>query len=108
MKIFEYIDRINLLHKLIKERRTGTPENLAKRLLISPSRLYVILDELKLRGAPINYSREIRSYYYEASFEMSINADFKLLSCDELKSNNGGYALNNIYTTFFVEWANVF
>ena len=47
MKIFEYIDRINLLHKLIKERRTGTPENLAKRLLISPSRLYVILDELK-------------------------------------------------------------
>ncbi|WP_198659581.1 hypothetical protein, partial [Nubsella zeaxanthinifaciens] len=49
MKLFEYIERINLLHKLINERRTGTPARLAKRLNISTSRLYVILDELKLK-----------------------------------------------------------
>lgn len=44
MKLLEYIDRIQIIHKLIKESRTGTPENLAQRLSISTSRLYVVLN----------------------------------------------------------------
>lgn len=56
MKLLEYIDRIKIIHKLIKESRTRTPENLAQRL----SRLYVVSDELKLMGAPIEYSLQLQ------------------------------------------------
>ncbi|WP_316769850.1 hypothetical protein [Pedobacter frigiditerrae] len=107
MKIFEYIDRINLLHKLIKEPRTGKPDSLAKRLCISTSRLYVILDELKLKGAPIGYSREAQTYYYSIDFDIEVKASFKILPPNELKNTNGGFIEDNFYTTFFVEWANV-
>lgn len=53
MKFLRYIERINLLDKLMKERRTGTPAELAKRLGVSVARLYVIIDQLKDEGAPI-------------------------------------------------------
>lgn len=80
MKLFEYINRINLLDKLIREKRTGTPEMLAERLSLSVSRLYVVLDELKHRGAPIKYSRQAQTYFYKEPFEISIKADFTPLS----------------------------
>lgn len=83
MKLFEYIDRINLLDKLIREKRTGTPEALAARLSLSVSRLYVVLDELRLMGAPIEYSRQIQTYFYKQPFEISIKADFTLLNNKE-------------------------
>ena len=105
MKLFEYIERINLLHKLISERRTGCPETLAKRLGISTSRLYVVLDELKLMGAPISYSRETQSYFYYLKFDIEIKAHFRLLDQNELQNINAGAKINQyMSTTFFVEW----
>lgn len=91
MKLFEYIDWIMLIHKLIKESNTGSPEDLSKTLHISPSRLYVFIDELKLLGAPINYSRKSRSYFYTQKFEVHINLDFKLLSEQEIQEINAGF-----------------
>lgn len=96
MKLLEYIDRIKIIHKLIRESRTGTPENLARRLSISTSRLYVVLDELKLMGAPIEYSRQLQSYYYTQAFDVNIKADFKILKPHELVDINAGfYRLKN-------------
>ena len=102
MKLFEYIDRINLLHKLIKEKRTGNPETLAKRLKISSSRLYVILEELKLKGAPIGYSREMQSYFYCTEFDIEIKASFKLLDGQELQNINAGITFNNYTPLLFL------
>ncbi|MES2417616.1 MAG: helix-turn-helix domain-containing protein [Bacteroidota bacterium] len=76
MKLSSYIYRINLLHKLIKERRTGTPEELAKRLRLSKSRLSRIIEELKLEGVPLAYSRQIRSYYYTIDYKMQASLEF--------------------------------
>ena len=53
MKLLEQIERINRLHELIKHRRTGTPSQLAQRLNLSTSMVYKLIDELKLREAPI-------------------------------------------------------
>jgi|HubBroStandDraft_5_1064220.scaffolds.fasta_scaffold844003_1 predicted DNA-binding transcriptional regulator YafY len=70
MKISIYLDRINLLHKLLSQEKTGTPKQLAKKIRISESRLYVILQDLKLDRVPIKYDRKRKTYYYYEPFKM--------------------------------------
>lgn len=95
MKLFEYIERINLLNKLIKQSRTGSPNDLAKRLNISSSRLYCIIDDLKQMGAPIGYSRDLCTYFYTARYEMHIDINVYPLDSETLSKINGGvYYLN--------------
>jgi len=84
MKLLEQIERINRLHELIKHRRTGTPSQLAQRLNLSTSMVYKLMDELKLREAPIEYSRQLGTYYYSRSFQMKISIDFKMIAEEEL------------------------
>ncbi|MDP3467740.1 MAG: HTH domain-containing protein [Daejeonella sp.] len=84
MKLLEQIERINRLHELIKHRRTGTPSQLAQRLNLSTSMVYKLMDELKLRDAPIEYSRQLGTYYYSRSFQMKISIDFKMIAEEEL------------------------
>ena len=80
MKLLEQIERINRLHELIKHRRTGTPDQLARRLNLSTSMVYKLMDELKLREVPIEYSRQLGTYYYSRNFQMKISIDFKAVS----------------------------
>lgn len=84
MKLLEQIERINRLHELIKHRRTGTPSQLAQRLNLSTSMVYKLIDELKLREAPIVYSRQLGTYYYSSSFQMKISIDFRSIAEEEL------------------------
>lgn len=104
MKLFTYIERINLMHKLITQRRTGTPEELARRLSISVSRLYTILDELKLMGAPIVYSRQRLTYYYSEPFDINISVEFRALGGGQVRNISGGQRLfsDSLFTAFFV------
>lgn len=90
MKIFNQIDRINLLHKLIQQGRTGTPEELAKRLGISTVRLYQIIEELRTMEVPINYSRQRRTYHYTDEYEIVIDVRMRPLTIRERLSTNGG------------------
>ncbi len=90
MKIFAYIHRINLMHKLIRQRRTGTPQELSNRLGLSISRLHHIIDELKEMEVPIAYSRQSQTYYYLYDYEINIVAEFKPLEAAEIRSIRGG------------------
>lgn len=99
MKIFMYIDRLNLLHKLIMQKRTGTPDELASRLRISSSRLYCILDEMKGYDAPIAYCRQLRTYYYTSPFELSISVEIKALEYNEIRKISGGMKLFENYSS---------
>ena len=63
MKVFEYLDRISMMHKLVLRQRTGTPEELARRLGVSRTSLYELIDELRSRGAPIAYSKSTKSFF---------------------------------------------
>jgi len=105
MLVFKYIDRINLLDKLIGQRRTGTPAELAERLGISTSRLYAVLDELKDQGAPIAYSRKLRTYYYEHAFSISISVKMENLEDSEIRRISAGQGFFSIFlpTAFFVQ-----
>ena len=102
MKLLVYIDRIKIIHKLVKESKTGSPENLAKRLSISTSRLYVIIDELKMMGAPNEYSRQLRTYFYLQPFEVNIKADFILLNQQEKLNINAGFSVQQNYSLLFL------
>lgn len=79
MKLIFYIERIELIHRLISARNTGTPSELAERLHISVSRVSRIIDELREIGAPIKYDRQSRTYYYERPYEITISLSFKYI-----------------------------
>ncbi len=91
-----YFERINLLHKLISEEKTGTPKQLAERLGLSKSRLYCIMEDLKLREVPIEYCRKRKSYCYTEPFKMKASLELKRLNDNDLVNINGG-------STFFME-----
>lgn len=76
MKLLFYTERLQILHRLILARKTGTPSELAFRLNISLSRLARIIEELRDMGAPIRYDRQSRTYFYESPYEISIIVSF--------------------------------
>ena len=80
MKIFVQIQQLQKIDQLIAAEQTGTPEEFAQKLNISPRRLYDILDELKSRGAPIAYSRSAKNYFYTKEFQLDISFHFRCLS----------------------------
>jgi predicted DNA-binding transcriptional regulator YafY len=93
MKVFEYLDRISLVHKLVSERSTGTPAEFARRLGIGRTCLYELIDELRSRGAPIVYSKSAKTFYYSEPFDIKIICSFKLLSTSEMENFCGGINL---------------
>lgn len=66
MALYSYVNRIRQLDLLIRQKRTGTPKELAEKLRISERWLYTLLDELRVDlECPIRYDRRRRSYVYE-------------------------------------------
>jgi len=90
MKVLHYLERIEMIHKLVDQERTGTPAEFARRLGISRTRLYEIMDDLKLEGAPIAYSRSCRTFYYEEPFHISITFELRPLSYEDTRVISGG------------------
>jgi len=96
MKIFEYLDRILRMHKLVKHGSTGTPEEFAHQLGVSRTSLYELIDELRCHGAPIAYSKTAKTFYYREPFEISITCSLRPMTCEEVKDYSGGNILSKI------------
>ena len=109
MKLFQYLDRIEMMHKLLKNSKTGTPEEFAQQLGISRSTLYELIDEFKLRKAPIKYSKSIKTFYYEEPFEITIICNLYPMTYQEEKEYSGGHFLHKILfsRTMIYEISNV-
>jgi|SRR5690606_30395173 predicted DNA-binding transcriptional regulator YafY len=104
MKLYLYIDRINLLNKLISQSKTGNQSELAKRLNISISRLARIIEYMKDQGAPIKFDRTKNTYYYESRYSINIDIKIEKINEQELKDINAGinFSLNSYSNAFFV------
>lgn len=76
MKIREQVYRLEQMHRMIRLRATGCPEDFAKRLGLSVSRLSRIIAYLKAEGAPIVYCRHRKTYYYEKPYEITASIKF--------------------------------
>jgi len=96
MKIFEYLDRIGKMHKLVQRRRTGTPEEFARQLGVSRTSLYELIDELRSRGAPISYSKAAKTYYYTEPFDISVTCSLRPMTYLEEKQVSGGNIFDKI------------
>ena len=95
MKVFEYLERISMMHKLVTRQKTGTPEEFAKRMNISRTTLYELIDELRSRGVPIAYSKSGKTFFYRQPYDITVTCSLRPLTFKEEKENSGGI---NIFT----------
>ncbi len=79
MKVFEYLDRISQMHRMLTRQRTGTPTEFAGQLGVSRTTLYEMIDELKSRGAPISYSKSSCTFFYAEPFEINVSCSMRSL-----------------------------
>lgn len=94
MTFTKTIERLQLLHELISQNKTGTPEQLANRLGVSRSYLYVMIDELGLLNLHISYSRKNKSFYYEKAVDVEFVLKIHTLSEVDLNNINGGKCIS--------------
>jgi len=90
MKVFEYLDRISLMHKLVLRQKTGTPEEFARQLGVSRTSLYELIDELRSRGVPIAYSKSAKTFFYRQPYDIAVTCSLRPLTCNEEKESSGG------------------
>jgi biotin operon repressor len=90
MKVFEYLDRISMMHKLVVRQKTGTPEEFACQLGISRTTLYELIDELRSRGAPIAYSKSAKTFFYRQPYDIAVTCSLRPLTYNEVKESSGG------------------
>ena len=96
MNFIKQVERFQKLNKLISQQNTGTPSELAERLNLKRSQLYEVLDLLKIQGAPIKYSRKLKTFYYADDFNLEIDLKVKVLSGNEVRRIYGG-KINTFY-----------
>ncbi len=90
MNFIRQIERLQLLTKLIEQERTGTPEELGKRLGIKKRTLFDIIDNLKSLGVQIEYNRRTKTYSYAHQQKIHIEFSLTILKESELKKISGG------------------
>ena len=93
MKTIQQLERLRKVHKLIKQKKTGSPKELSFRLNISEREVYRIIEYLKECDANINFSRSINSYFYKERFDLLVNVSVQVLVNEELKTIYGGSVL---------------
>lgn len=90
MKAFEQLERLTRINRLIKEEKTGTPEEFASFLHIGRRRLFEHLDELRTMGVQIGYSKQRGTYYFSNGHEIELSYSFKIISKESVKEIFGG------------------
>jgi len=83
MEFIRQIERFQLLNKLVKEERTGSPNDMAKKMGISKRQLYVYLEYLKDLGVEISFSRKLNSFIYTGNAKICIDLRFEILKVSE-------------------------
>ena len=68
-----YLNLLLRLDQFIRQKGTGSPPEFARKMGVSERSLYEYLKVLKELGAPIRFSRQDRSYYYEKGGQFQVN-----------------------------------
>lgn len=108
MNYIQKIERIERLDKHLKRRMTGSPDELARKLNISKRQLFRTIEELKDYGAPIEYSRSLRTFYYtKEDFEIKTHFSIQFITDGEKKYIFGGNFLNKYFRAAFCHWSTI-
>lgn len=90
MNFIKQIERLQMLNKLIKEERTGTPDELANRLGISRRNLYDMIETLKCWGVDIRYERKSATFRFEDDDRIEVSFSLNIIKAGETKKIIGG------------------
>lgn len=93
MTLFQQIDRMKYIHRLIDNEHTGNPDSFADRLQLSKRQLFNILEELRIIGLDVRYCKTRQTYYYNGNKYLDISYSLKELSDSEVKNISGGRIL---------------
>ena len=74
------LDRLIRMHQMIQSESTGTPEEFAEVFQIKDRQLQYQIEELRLYGANIKYSRKRATYFYVTPFNFAEELDYLDLS----------------------------
>lgn len=94
LSVIDYIGRINRLYRLIRMEHTGSLKELAGIMRISERTVSNYLEELRLMGADIRFSRLRNTYYFDnrfilyATFEARIETEILEEEKHDSCSNN--------------------
>lgn len=78
MNSIKTLARLEKLHQLINQERTGTPKELATRMHLSERLVYNLIDRLKEYDAMIAYDRSRKTYYYSDDFQFCVNLSLSI------------------------------
>ena len=84
------LERLQQLHLLIENERTGSPKELANRMHISERLVYNLMEQLKDFNANIRYDRGRKTYYYGEDFELHVSISVSVFSNNETTEIFGG------------------
>lgn len=73
MNSIKNLERLQQLHLLIENERTGSPRELAQRMHVSERLVYSLIEQLKDYDAGICYDRKRRTYYYCDDFQFRVS-----------------------------------
>ena len=90
MKTIKNLERLQQLHLLIENERTGTPFELANRMYISERLVYNLIEQLKDFKAEICYDRSRKTYYYTDDFKLEVKISVSIMSKNEVTQIFGG------------------
>jgi len=103
MNFVKQIERIKRVDKHIKHKTTGDPEEFSTKLDISKRQLFRIIEELKDYGAPIEYNRTLKTFYYkDEDFEMKVNFTIQFITEQDEKEIYGGFVSRNLFPCHFL------
>ena len=94
MNFVKQIEKFQILSKLVREQKTGSPEELANRLNVSRRQLYNYLEEFRDLGMEISYSRRYNSFHFDNSKKLEIHFNLEVIETDEKIKTNGGKCIN--------------
>ena len=96
MKNIKNLERLQQLHQLIENEKTGAPKELAHKLHISERLAYNLIEQLKDFNANIGYDRSRKTYYYCEDFQLKVSISVSFMSNNEVTEVFGGsYFLKN-------------
>jgi transcriptional antiterminator len=84
MNSIKNLERLQKLHRLILNERTGSPGELASRMHLSERSIYNLIEHLKDFEASIRYDRSRRTYYYKTDFDLKVNISVQVRSNNEV------------------------
>jgi predicted DNA-binding transcriptional regulator YafY len=102
MQLFDTIERVHRIHKLIQRKATGSPNEFAEKLHLGKRQLYNILEEFRDYGARIKYNRIAGTFYYDNDFEVLVKISVNSLTNQEEKTIYAGNIKNNSFSQIVI------